>query len=106
MEELDWDAPLYWTDTGERGFVKQVWVGVDDGKEVSREVDQPDGGILKVDTLGKTSAGRQLANLTYEQLKAQARVAIKRAQAERKLRREQEQIDQLADLNPSLFGSF
>lgn len=107
---VDWRKPLYFAMTDERAFIfarppKDCNPTVYDTFTVYGD----DGKALKYNRRGEPldeGNQRHLCNMPRDQLIAHGRIQIKRAQRERALKREQEQIDRLADLNPELFGSF
>jgi len=106
--KVNMDAPLRWLDTGERGFVRENWLTDPSLPRGHYAVDSDAGGRFIVDADGVHigEPPRILSNVPNHELMAEGRLAIKRAQAERARRREQERLQQLADLNPTLFGSF
>lgn len=97
---VDFDGCLYWMDTEERAFIRE--------RHYDENTDDPQGHLyhVTIDGMQHGLPARVLGNLTIEQTQAQARLAIKKAQQERAKRRELEQLDQLADAFPSVFGSF
>jgi len=107
---VDMARPLIWLDTGERAFVREVHsdpqaIG---SSIIGWSVDDPTGQLWMVLPGGRVQGlpPRVLANMTSEQLQAEGRVQIKRAQEKRRREREQAALEQLADLNPELFGAF
>ena len=104
---VDMEQPLYWLDDGMRAFVRETHMSLENGPS-SYTVDDPSGRLYHVLPDGQVQGlpPRVLGNVPNDQLQAEARVAIKKAQRERAQRREQEALDQLADLNPDLFGAF
>jgi len=108
--KVDMARPLIWLDTGERAFVKEICQDrVAVGSSITGYiVDDPQGNVYLTDRNGKMNRipPRILANMTNVQLQAEGRVRIKRAQEKRRREREQAALEQLADLNPELFGAF
>lgn len=105
---VDMRGALYWLDTGDRAFVRKTQFCTITGDARAYLVDDPAGHIyyISVDSKVVHLPPRLLGNVPEDNLAAEARIAIKRAQAERAKRREQAALDQLANLNPTLFGSF
>lgn len=105
---VDIHGPLYWLDTGVRCFLRDTWLSDPSIPEGHYVVDCEEGGRHLVDRDGIHigEPPRILANFVSEQMMAQGRLKIKRAQEQRRRRLEQERADALANLNPELFGSF
>lgn len=103
---VDMNGALHWLDNGDRAFVREkFWK---DYSCTGYSVDDPTGRLYLVLPNGSVQGlpPRVLGNVPNDQLMAEGRLAIKKAQAERARRREQAAIEQLEDLNPTLFGSF
>lgn len=105
---VDMRGALYWLDTGERAFVRKTHFCYATGVPIAYRVDDPTGRLYYTNIDGNVNGlpPRILSNVPLDRLQAEASVAIKRTQRERAKKREQAALEQLADLNPTLFGSF